>query len=546
MAAKPKSTETAPPPAGSANRARIIMLVLLALGLGLRLLPALFSGDAILHGPLTDDSFYSLNIAQNLAAGHGFTFDRINPTNGFQPLYVFLMVPVYAVFPDNPIAPVKIAMLLLGLANTAAGWFLYRILSREVSPRAGLFGLTLFALSPYVIDGGVNGLETSLALLLFLAAYDLYLATIRPGTDTRSHRLGLAALFALLVFARIDGGLLAAAIALDYLFRRAPQPFRSRLRKMAGIAALALLLYSPWLIFSQVHFGAALPQSGAAVRLMAELYGAMELPIPVPTFSPGDIPASFYAGHLIQALMVLAMAGLFFPVGPAVLLLQLFGQASGAWIIGSWPVVVPVFLAGAVWAFRARRTLGAAWWAVGLTVAAYSFYVFGAWFFFRYLYVAEVCLLLLGACLFDRLVEKRKWVVWAAAAGYVVLLGYGYAVRSQPNDFQLFNYDMIKQALDAKAPPGARVGTFQTGYLGYFSPARTVINLDGVVNPKAYAALRDGRLYEYLREEKIEYVADFKNITDRLLLPRLGADPRLALVPLSAPDEPIQVFQVKP
>lgn len=546
MAAKPKSTAAAPPPAPSGNRARVVALALIALCLGLRLLPAFASSEAILHGPLTDDSFYSLNIARNLAAGAGFTFDRINPTNGFQPLYVFLMVPVYALFPDDPMTPVRVAMLLLGLANTFAALFLYHILNREVSQRAGLFGLVIFALSPYVIDNGVNGLETSLALLLFLAAYDLYLAKIRPGKETLNHRLGLAALLALLVFARLDGGLLAAAIALDYLLRRDPQPFQSRLIKMAAIAAVALLLYSPWLIFNQVHFGAALPQSGAAVRLMAELYGEMELPIPVPAFAPGDIPASFYAGHLISALMVLAMAGLFFPVGPVVLLLQLFGQASGAWIIGAWPVVVPVFLAGVAWAFRARRTLGAAWWATGLTVAAYSLYVFGAWFFFRYLYIAEVCLLMLGAALFDRLMEKRKWVVWAAAAGYVVLLGNGYAVRSQPNDFQLFNYDMIKQALDAKAPAGARAGTFQTGFVGYFSPARTVVNLDGVVNPKAHAALRDGRLYQYLRDERIEYVADFKNITDRLLLPRLGADPRLVLIPLSAPDEPIQVFRVRP
>ena len=269
-----------------------LLPILLCLCLGLRIVISLtaFSKGGFLFGPLTDDSFYSLGIARNLAAGAGFTFDGINLTNGFQPLYVFLMVPVYALFPHDPMTPVKIAVLLLALCNTAAGFFLWRILRREVSARAAVFGLALFAFSPYIAEVGLNGLESSLALLLFLAALDLYLARVRPGTDRRAHRLGLAALLALLVFARVDGALLAAAIAADYLLRRDPLPFRARAFKMAGIAAAAVALYSPWLIFSRLHFGTALPQSGDAVRLMAQLYGEMEMPIAVPPSSPATSP----------------------------------------------------------------------------------------------------------------------------------------------------------------------------------------------------------------------------------------------------------------
>ena len=546
MGRKEKERNAAPaPPPGKFPAWLLPVLLCLGLGFRLAIFFTTFSSSGFLSGPLTDASFYSLRVAQNLAAGAGFTFDRIHQTNGFQPLYVFLMVPAYALFPHDPITPVKAAEIFLLLCNTAAGFFVYRILRREIGPRAAVFALALFACSPYIIDTGMNGLETSLELLLFLAAFDLYLARVRPGADARGHRLGLAALLALLVFARVDGALLAAAIAADYLFRRDPLPFRARIQKMAGIAAVALALYSPWLIYSRVHFGAALPRSGDAVRLMSQLYGEMELPIPVRSFIPGDIPAAFYAGHLIQALMVLGLAGLFFPAGPAVLLLQLGGQASGVWAIGSWFVCIPVLLAGCVWAFRARRTLGAVWWAAGLMVAAYSFYAFGAWFFFRYLYVAEVCMLLAGAALFERLAKGRRWLAWATAAAFLIVIVNGFVLRSQPNDFQLFNYDLIKRALDAKAPAGARAGTFQTGYVGYFSPDREVMNLDGVVNPKAYAALREGGIYPYLKSERIEYVADFGNIVDRLLVPRLGANPAAVLEPLSSPEDPVQVFRVR-
>lgn len=36
-----------------------------------------------------DDSFYYFGIARNLMEGYGFTFDRLNQTNGFHPLWLF-------------------------------------------------------------------------------------------------------------------------------------------------------------------------------------------------------------------------------------------------------------------------------------------------------------------------------------------------------------------------------------------------------------------------------------------------------------------------
>lgn len=40
--------------------------------------------------PLTEDGYYSLSVARNLAAGHGMTIDGINLTNGFQPLFTVI------------------------------------------------------------------------------------------------------------------------------------------------------------------------------------------------------------------------------------------------------------------------------------------------------------------------------------------------------------------------------------------------------------------------------------------------------------------------
>ena len=42
-----------------------------------------------------DDAFYYFEIARNSAQGFGLTFDRINLTNGFHPLWLGICIPVY-------------------------------------------------------------------------------------------------------------------------------------------------------------------------------------------------------------------------------------------------------------------------------------------------------------------------------------------------------------------------------------------------------------------------------------------------------------------
>src|SRR4029079_19731684 len=69
-----------------------------------------------------DDAYYYLGVAKHLGAGDGSTFDGINRTNGYHPLWCVLLVPLVTAFRD-PGAGVRAAAVL---------WFL---LADEV-PRA--------------------------------------------------------------------------------------------------------------------------------------------------------------------------------------------------------------------------------------------------------------------------------------------------------------------------------------------------------------------------------------------------------------------------
>lgn len=70
--------------------------------------------------------------------------------------------------------------------------------------------------------------------------------------------------------------------------------------------------------------------------------------------------------------------------------------------------------------------------------------------------------------------------------------------------------------LASVVPPGARVGCFNAGLVAWMSvtrpegaaPGARIVNLDGVVDSRAFAALRAGRLAAWLDEQGVAYVLD--------------------------------------
>ena len=65
----------------------LAIVVILSLSLDVLFLDCHVFADA-----LVDDSFYYSQIARQVAMGHGFTFDGLHRTNGFQPLWLFLLI----------------------------------------------------------------------------------------------------------------------------------------------------------------------------------------------------------------------------------------------------------------------------------------------------------------------------------------------------------------------------------------------------------------------------------------------------------------------
>ena len=74
----------------------------LATGLIIRLVLACTNVRTLLLLNVPDDAFYALRLPQNIAAGHGPTFDGLHSTNGFHPLWTVVLCLLSRVCPAGP------------------------------------------------------------------------------------------------------------------------------------------------------------------------------------------------------------------------------------------------------------------------------------------------------------------------------------------------------------------------------------------------------------------------------------------------------------
>ena len=124
----------------------------------------------------TEDAYYALAVAKNVALGEGISADGRIDTNGFQPLWVAVNVPLYAIAGGDRTAGLRLSQLLstlLWLAFVA----LLALLARDLARRHGGDGALAAAAAAIVAAGSVsifrlfhNGLETGITLVLLAAA----------------------------------------------------------------------------------------------------------------------------------------------------------------------------------------------------------------------------------------------------------------------------------------------------------------------------------------------------------------------------------------
>lgn len=435
---------------------------------------------------LPDDAYYYFEVAQNLALGYGSTFDRINPTNGYHPLWCLLLVVLACARPGKD--GLVMAALLVQCAMVVAGWWLaFRSLHRTPDLRASLAaGLTAVALgwNFYISKMLINGLE---AALLFLAAawlihtFSKWLTDERGLTAARGAQLGLLATFAIL--SRLDSFYYVPAVLLVLLASdraRQRRPWGAMLC-LAAVPAVALAAYMG---VNQTLFGIWLPVSGYVKRALRPTGATAESVLAFILFAILLLGASWLAlGRRLPSLHHRR------DIAISVVTLYLLMYQAEAYLI--------------------RGVLFPEIWYLGQHVL---------WAF------------LVGSSCIERLLRWQPARARRAALGGAALAALAAAVATWAVRLERSSYDLYVAAYDVAhwinetLPDDAILAGWDVGIVGYYAEPR-LINLDGLMNSWHYVqSLERGAGLEFLDACGVQYITQYRS-GDRSSFEPAGYEP---------------------
>jgi len=423
---------------------------------------------------VVDDASYYFTIARNLAAGRGLTFDGIHPTNGFQPLWLLMLVPLFLLH-GTPETMIRLVVVLQTLLLSLAYLVFWRTQSKLFSPRTAALTGILFV--SFVFLPCINGMESALLVLLITILYGCGFELTQTQLNWR-HAALLGIILGCVLLARLDTIFIALCLLGWFARRCVATETRSRAVAAVLICALAAAaVVGPWLAFNFLKFGSVMPISGA-----------LKSSFPHSSLGPYTVPR-------IAAMGVVNL-----------------GSAVAAICWSLWTVIRTLrnrpapdreFYATATTIFAWAITMHFAYTMIFMKTDTFG------WYFVLYPLFAIV--LVTGPIhrvLESNLLRTRPGAYPAAAALLIVAM----IVRDQTRDSFPQNGQWHTPVYNAAVwarehtPPEAIFAMSDCGHFGFFS-LRRVINLDGLVNDLDFQhTLAEHRLNQYLRENVVDFL----------------------------------------
>jgi 4-amino-4-deoxy-L-arabinose transferase-like glycosyltransferase len=437
------------------------------------------SRDALISYRLPDDALYYFAIAKHIVLGHGVSFDGVHLTNGFHPLWLLSILPIFALRLSewSSIYGVLVAQTFL---DCVVMWLIavsfVRVKKIHSHPQWKwiiMLTTTAYAFNPSVIVRGINGLETTLAALVLIAWFPCYTAAFRQENSWK-HTIGFGVLSGLLFLARTDFAVILLVSGFLLILSNLRQS-QEQWVKLAAAVAIAILIATPWLLWNYHNFGTIEQVSGEAVPFMAQrkfdaLYGH----------------SSKYGALAIEAARNLLKPFIYVGLGlPLIMLLYWRNCFRQFWKGG---VLAPVLGALVLLAFHS---------------------IFRG--FIRDWYVLQLIpliVVLFGVCCG---LSSREWL---RVFGVMLVLCYLAVGRYEWMNPRYTSQLAVVHAgvpFVEGAKPGTRIGSLNSGWYGFFAPRGVyVANLDGVVNPNIFPFIKSGNMHGYISKDSIRYILDFK------------------------------------
>ena len=254
---------------------RIFEIILVTFVLGIYLYASLSAAHNFgLDWFIRDDAYYYFKVAQNITSGHGATFDGINPTNGYHPLWMLINIPIFALARFDIVLPLRILLFVSGILSAWTGVLLFRLARKFLSAPVAMliacywcFDINIhYSVTMFGLETGLTAL-TLTALLLAIAQLD----SRKPLTAHQAWTLG--GLATLTLFSRLDTIFLVGLAGIWILLRGNSMRFYLMFDIVVIVTAA----------FTSIMLRTGLPDYFTYVRA-AETLAALGLIIQIPIF----------------------------------------------------------------------------------------------------------------------------------------------------------------------------------------------------------------------------------------------------------------------
>ena len=524
---------------GPAERATLaLMEFLLLLLLVTQLAGFWLSTPSGLVTRFADDAYFYFKIARGVAESGRFTFDGATTTNGFHPLWMGLLIPVFAIA-RNPLLALRVAGTLNVVLLAAACFLGFRYVARRYSFLT--LGICAVIVIRYFLAFAEYSMETSLLLPLCVLA--LMLVEPLNGSPRAAKDggklLALGVVMALIQLARLDAVMLNLTIVASVcLYAAVHRRLRESLFSLWGLVAPSLIAGAAYLTLNRAVFDHFLPVSAKAKSAGAGHVNVRALHQLLPAFSWGQATSvwTLFSAMILASLacaLLLAVrardrnrppaGGLRAAIASAFCLAFVaYYLVGSSWRLWGW-YVYPGFLVAVfavpeiVSAVESRLSVPAG---ISRGIARLS----------RLAKAAVVLGLVAVTCVAARTARWGSWRDTDAAANFMY---QNYVLAGSLNE-------------RFSRPPTMAMGD-RAGSFGYFYKG-SVLQLEGLVGDyHLLDAIKHDRLAEYMSAFGVKYVVShnappsgYGRWALRIPTPEFGAGP-YAAVRLCEADEVMRV-----
>ncbi|MFB0566527.1 MAG: hypothetical protein ACETWK_12735 [Candidatus Aminicenantaceae bacterium] len=420
----------------------------------------------------SDDAYYYIVTARNYVDYGFFTFDGINKTNGFHPLWMIITVFLYKLIGTKISLNLQIfsfkslEILLFILILSSAALMSYRLKKKQSPFSYAFLGVILILVYPGTNNMFTYGMETTIAALFILY---LYYGIVNDKL------IAVAVLLPLLFLSRLDTLIFVVGpILLYFLLKR-----EITLLKKIALSIPVVVTSLSYILYNYIKFGYLEPISGIVKS---------SFPVPNVQLSHLSDPIleSWFSGTprplLYPNLLLLVVA---LAVAFAILINQVKKKIMYRRLIYSLFAVIPTLLIINLVFFQKWNKGLPRWYLVLPAVTVVFIFFLALHYVFvkysRFFNIIIICVLILFTLIY--------------------LKGLPHKIK----EFVKFDENTREHFMRKQSPETVFAGT-DIGGLAFWG-GRRVINLDGLVNSYEYqSVLKNQQLSRYLQEKNVSYL----------------------------------------